>query len=91
VEICRRCKPEQILLPNVPLGPEWRDFLGSRYAIAWAGKDVVAFRGFYVNKEENYSVESGPGFARSTVAFAALWCGSVEPAATQVSWTRLSA
>ncbi|SPE59575.1 membrane hypothetical protein [Verrucomicrobia bacterium] len=43
VGICRRYKPEQILLPNAPLGSEWKEFLASGYGVAQSDKDFVLY------------------------------------------------
>ncbi|SPE55106.1 hypothetical protein SBV1_2050019 [Verrucomicrobia bacterium] len=39
----RRYKPEQILLPNAPLGSEWKEFLASGYGVAQSDKDFVLY------------------------------------------------
>jgi hypothetical protein len=53
IDVCRKYKPEQILLTNGRIGSEWTDFLNADYQLALADRDFV----LYVSTELMRSVK----------------------------------
>lgn len=47
INVCRRYKPEQVLLPNGQIAKEWDDFLTPGYQLVYADREFV----LYVGKE----------------------------------------
>jgi hypothetical protein len=43
VAVCRRYKPEQILLPNGPLGSEWKEYLAAGYEMTISDGSFVLY------------------------------------------------